>query len=83
MFSDERVFTVYIPMKRTPEEEDPTWTMQYALLKEDSSIPVGDQQVSAPSALMREWPQLPAELEKNIRSARLWSPRSCQKKEKS
>jgi hypothetical protein len=64
VFNDERVFTVYIPMKRSPEEEDPTWTMQYALLKDDSSIAVGDRQVSAPMLLMREWPQLPADLEK-------------------
>jgi hypothetical protein len=61
VFADERVFTVYIPMKRTPEAEDPTWTLQYAL--QDSSL-ADDQQVAAPSAVMREWPQIPEELEK-------------------
>jgi hypothetical protein len=62
VFREERVFTVYIPMKRTPDAEDPTWTLQYAL--EDSSLTSGDQQVAAPSAVMREWPQVPGELEK-------------------
>src|SRR6266568_4968858 len=63
VFENERFFTVYIPMKRTPEAEDPTWTLQYALLKDDSTVVVGDQQVVAPSAVMREWPELPADLE--------------------
>jgi hypothetical protein len=63
VFHDERIFTVYIPMKRTPEAEDPTWTLQYAL--QDSLVELsGDQQVAAPSAVMREWPQVPEELEK-------------------
>ena len=64
VFDNERVFTVYIPMKRTPDAEDPTWTLQYALLKDDPAVVLGDQQVLAPSAVMREWPQLPADLEK-------------------
>jgi hypothetical protein len=63
VFEDERVFTVYIPMKRTPEAEDPTWTLQYALLKDDPAAAAGDQAVAAPSPVMREWPQLPADLE--------------------
>jgi hypothetical protein len=64
VFKDERVFTVYVPMKRTPDAEDPTWTLQYALLKDGSSSALGDQQIVAPSAVMREWPQFPPELEK-------------------
>ena len=64
VFDNERVFTVYVPMKRTPDAEDPTWTLQYALLKDDSASVQGDQQVVAPSAVMREWPQFPADLEK-------------------
>jgi len=28
VFDNERVFTVYIPMKRTPDAEDPTWTLR-------------------------------------------------------
>jgi len=64
VFDKERVFTVYIPMKRTPDAEDPTWTLQYALLRDGSSSVQGDQQVVAPSAVMREWQQFPADLEK-------------------
>jgi len=62
VFDNERVYTVYIPMKRTPDAEDPTWTLQYALV--DSAGVGGDPQIAAPSAVMREWPQLPPELEK-------------------
>lgn len=62
VFDNERVFTVYVPMKRSPEEEDPTWTMQYALTKDEEDSGVG--QVLAPSPVMRDWPQVPAELEK-------------------
>ena len=64
VFDKERVFTVYVPMKRTPDAEDPTWTLQYALLKDDSNSAEADQQVVAPSAVMREWPQFPPDLEK-------------------
>src|SRR5215469_16084854 len=62
VFDDERVFTVYVPMKRSPEEADPTWTMQYALTKDEAGSGAG--QVLAPSPVMREWPEVPAELEK-------------------
>lgn len=62
VFDDERVFTVYVPMKRSPEEADPTWTMQYALTKDEADSGAG--QVLAPSPVMREWPEVPAELEK-------------------
>jgi hypothetical protein len=63
VFDKERIFTVYIAMKRTPEAEDPTWTLQYAL-QDPSLATADDQQVAAPSAVMREWPQIPDELEK-------------------
>ena len=33
VFSNEHVFTVYVPVKRAPDAEDPTWTLQYALAK--------------------------------------------------
>jgi hypothetical protein len=62
VFQNERVFTVYIPMQRTPQEEDPTWTLQYALA--GGSAGSGEAQVIAPSPVMREWPQIPADLEK-------------------
>jgi hypothetical protein len=61
VFQNERVYTVYLPMQRTPEEADPTWTLQYAL---DGTQPSGDGQLLAPSPVMREWPQIPADLEK-------------------
>src|SRR6266567_3955778 len=63
VFDNERVFTVYIGMKRTPEDVDPTWTLQYALLQALAGAG-GDPQIAAPSAVMREWPEIPAELEK-------------------
>ena len=62
VFDNERVFTVYVPMKRSPEEEDPTWTMQYALTKDEEDSGVG--QVFAPSPVMRAWPDVPADIEK-------------------
>lgn len=64
VFANQRIFTVYIPMKRSPEEEDPTWTLQYALVNDSSRTPSDDQQVLAPSPAMREWPRIPPELQK-------------------
>jgi Gram-negative bacterial TonB protein C-terminal len=61
VFHDERVFTVYIPMKRSEDEEDPTWTLQYALQDESADNGVG--QVLAPSPAQREWPEIPADLQ--------------------
>jgi hypothetical protein len=58
VFRDGRVFTVYIPMKRTPDEEDPTWTLQYSLLHEDSASPMSEQTVLAPQPVAREWPEI-------------------------
>ena len=66
VFHDERVFTVYIPMRRAPEYEDPTWTLQYSLLQVDPANPLGNQAVLAPSPVIREWPQLSADLEKKF-----------------
>jgi hypothetical protein len=60
VFENERVYTVYIPMQRTPQEADPTWTLQYALAGSSS----GDGQLIAPSPIIREWPQIPEDLEK-------------------
>ena len=62
VFENERVYTVYIPMQRTPQEEDPTWTLQYALAA--GSTGSSDAQLIAPSPVMREWPQIPGDLEK-------------------
>jgi hypothetical protein len=62
VFENERVYTVYIPMQRTPQEADPTWTLQYALASGSSDS--SNAQLIAPSPVMREWPQIPADLEK-------------------
>lgn len=62
VFENERVYTVYIPMQRTPQEADPTWTLQYALAS--SSSDSNGAQLIAPSPVIREWPQIPADLEK-------------------
>jgi hypothetical protein len=62
VFENQHVYTVYIPMQRTPQEADPTWTLQYAL--EDASAANDSGQLVAPAPVMREWPQIPADLEK-------------------
>jgi hypothetical protein len=62
VFNDERIFTVYVPMKRSPDEDDPTWTLQYAVIGDNGDVPV--QQVVGPTAVTREWPQIPQALEK-------------------
>ena len=64
VFQNERIFTVYIPVKPSPELADPTWTMQYAVLKDDGVPDLASQQVVPPSVAMSEWPQLPPALEK-------------------
>jgi len=61
VFHDERIFTVYIPMKRSEEEEDPTWTLQYAL--QDDSAENATGQVLAPAPATREWPEIPPALQ--------------------
>lgn len=68
VFENERVYTVYIPMQRTPQEPDPNWTLQYALAAGSSA---GDGQLIAPSPLMREWPQIPADLEKKYQQGQV------------
>ena len=60
IFHDVRIFTVYIPMKRSEEEEDPTWTLQYALQDESADNGVG--QVLAPMPATRVWPEISAAL---------------------
>jgi hypothetical protein len=61
VFHDERIFTVYIPMKRSEEEADPTWTLQYA--PQDDSAENAAGQVLAPAPATREWPEIPPELQ--------------------
>ena len=62
VFHNERVFTVYIPMKRSEQEEDPTWTMQYSILTNSSSDSEVRGQVIAPTIATRVWPEIPPAL---------------------
>jgi len=64
VFQNERIFTVYLPVKPSPELADPTWTMQYAVVKDGSISDPSSQQVVPPSIATSEWPQLPPALEK-------------------
>ena len=64
VFRDERIFTVYLPVKPSPELADPTWTMQYAVIKDDSVPDPGSQQVVPPSVASSEWPHLSPAIEK-------------------
>jgi hypothetical protein len=63
VFQNERIFTVYLPVRPSPELADPTWTMQYAVLKDGSISDPGSQQVIPPSIATSEWPQLPPALQ--------------------
>src|SRR6266498_1561206 len=68
VFSNERIFTVYIPVKPTPEEADPTWTLQYAVIKDGSVSQVSvkrtpDLRVSDPiAAALKKWIFHPAQV---------------------
>ena len=64
VFHNERIFTVYLPVKPSPELADPTWTMQYAVIKDDSVPDPGSQQVVPPSMATSDWPQLSPTLAK-------------------
>jgi hypothetical protein len=64
VFKNERIFTVYIPVKPSPELADPTWTMQYAVIEDGTIADAASQQVVPPSIATSEWPQLPSALEK-------------------
>jgi hypothetical protein len=64
VFQNERIFTVYIPVKPSPDLPDPTWTMQYAVIKDGTVPDPGLQQVIPPSVAMSEWPEIPPTLQK-------------------
>jgi hypothetical protein len=66
VFNNERIFTVYIPVKPTPTEADPTWTLQYAIIKDGSVSDPSSQQVLPPTAASSEWPQIPPALQKRF-----------------
>ena len=69
VFSHEQVYTVYLDMRQTLEEPAPSWTLQYAVLREAASQE-GAAKSSSPSQeglvppfpVAKELPQLPVDL---------------------
>ena len=59
VFSDEKVYTVFMDMRETGAERAPAWTLQYAAA---SSVTNRNGTIVAPSPLVRPRPQLPAPL---------------------
>ena len=69
VFANEQVYTVYIDVRRTLEAATPSWTLQCAVLREQSAITIEGQEAGAnqqgfvpPIPITRELPELPAEL---------------------
>jgi hypothetical protein len=61
VFSDERVYTVYLDMRQTLEDPAPAWTLQYAPLRDpNDAAPV--EGVSPPFPSHKEMPKLSDEL---------------------
>jgi hypothetical protein len=60
VFSDEKVYTVFMDMRENAEERVPAWTLQYAPLSRSGGAFRGA--VVAPSPLIRPRPQLPTPL---------------------
>src|SRR5581483_4400719 len=56
VFSDEKVYTVFMDMRETGAEHAPAWTLQYAAASGNKTGGV----IVAPSPLVRPRPQLPA-----------------------
>jgi hypothetical protein len=69
VFANEQVYTVYVDVRRTLESRTPSWTLQCAVLRGASAITIEGQEASAnqqgfvpPIPIIRELPDLPAEL---------------------
>src|SRR5216117_729543 len=61
VFSDERVYTVYLDMRQTLEDPAPAWTLQYAPLREpNDAAPI--EGVTPPFPSHKEMPKLSDEL---------------------
>ncbi|PYX07276.1 MAG: hypothetical protein DMG88_15170 [Acidobacteria bacterium] len=61
VFSDEKVYTVYLDMRQTLEDPAPAWTLQYAPLREpNDTAPI--QGVTPPFPSHKEMPKLSDEL---------------------
>ena len=64
VFEDEKVYTVYVDMRATPEDPAPSCTLQYALLQpptgaDSASLQVG---LTPPYPVKKEIPEMNAEL---------------------
>jgi hypothetical protein len=68
VFSNEKVYTVYIDIRQTAEDRSPSWTLQYAPLREaaENGADRGSSEspglLVSPFAVTKEMPQLPVEL---------------------
>ncbi len=69
VFSNEKVYTVFLDMRLTVEDPAPSWTLQYALLRQPgadagtgSGVTRSQQRLAPPFPVVKEMPQLPAEL---------------------
>jgi hypothetical protein len=61
VFSDERVYTVYLDMRQTLEDPAPAWTLQYAPLRDpNDAAPI--ESVTPPFPSHKEMPKLSDEL---------------------
>ena len=63
-FSDEKVYTVYVDMRATPEDPAPSYTLQYALLQPPAGADSASPQVglTPPYPVKKEIPEMNAEL---------------------
>jgi hypothetical protein len=65
VFNDEKVYTVYLDMRRTAQDPMPAWTLQYALVDshDSQSEPSAKRsQVAPPFLVVKHLPKLPPEL---------------------
>jgi len=64
VFTDEKVYTVYVDMRATPEDPAPSYTLQYALLQPPSGGDSASAQAgfTPPYPVKKEIPEMNAEL---------------------
>ena len=69
VFSNEKIYTVYLDMKSSGAEHAPSWTLQYAVLWPQNNDPGAPPAirvqgtVTAPYAVNKELPKVPADLQ--------------------
>ena len=61
VFSNEKVYTVYLNMSSGPDDPAPSWTLQFAVQHSPTDV-ISSGQVKPPYVLLKEIPQLPADL---------------------